>query len=140
MWTSRAAFQIICGIAASAVLTLASAAAQQTQPASKQPYGGGTPLDVIMHTKLWTDAPEMSGFVKAARPPEQSLNFISTGVGTEPKRPPLRNSTQIQQMEDELESAGARNEAAAGFRTRHFQAMATPKKKPAPATKTVSAH
>ena len=68
----------------------APAAAQQTQPTPKQPYGGGTPLDVIMHTKLWTDVPEMPAFVKAARPPEKSLDFIPTGVGTEPKRPPLR--------------------------------------------------
>ena len=33
-------------------------------------------------------------------------------------------------MEDELETAGARNEAAAGMRTRHFQAVSAIKKKP----------
>jgi hypothetical protein len=130
MWTSRAAFQIFCGIIAYAVLLLVPAAAQQTQPAPKQPYGGGTPLDVIMHSKLWTDVPRMPDFVRAARPPEKSLNYISTAIEKQPKRPPLRNSSQIQQMEDELETAGARNEAAAGMRTRHFQAVSAIKKKP----------
>lgn len=139
MWTSRAAFQIFCGMVCSTILMLAPVAAQQAQPAPQQPYGGGTPLDVIMHSKLWTDVPEMPDFVRAARPPEQSLQFIPTG-GTEPTRPPLRNSTQLQQMQDELENAGARNEAAAGLRTRHFQAVSAAKKKPAPAAKTVSAH
>jgi hypothetical protein len=141
MWTLRAAFQIVCGIVCSATLTLASAVAQQAQPAPQKPYGGGTPLDVIMHTKLWTDVPEMRDFVKAARPPEKSLDYIPTGVGTEPKRPPLRSSAQLQQMEDELENAGVRNEKAAGFRTRHFQVVSEAKKKPTPGakTKTVSA-
>ncbi|REF84215.1 hypothetical protein DES32_3062 [Methylovirgula ligni] len=141
MWTSRATFQILCGIACSATLTLAPAAAQQAQPAPKHPYGGGTPLDVVMHTKLWTDVPEMRDFVKAARPPEKSLDYIPTAIGTEPKRPPLRSSAQLQQMEDELENAGVRNETAAGVRTRHFQAVSAAKKKPAPPakTKTVSA-
>lgn len=141
MWTSRAAFQIVCGITCTAALTLASAAAQQAQPTPKQPYGGGTPLDVIMHTKLWTDVPQMRDFVRAARPPEKSLDYIPTGVGTEPKRPPLRTSAELQQMEGELENAGLRNEAAAGFRTRHFHAVSIAKKKPAPSakTKTVSA-
>ena len=123
-----------------ATLTLASAAAQQAQPAPKQPYGGGTPLDVIMHTKLWVDVPKMRDFVSAARPPEKSLDYIPTSVGTEPKRPPLRTSAQLQQMEDELENAGARNEKAAGLRARHFHTVAIPKKKPAPTVKTVSAH
>jgi hypothetical protein len=130
MWTSRAVFQIFCGIITYVVLFLVPAAAQQTQPAPKQPYGGGTPLDVILHSKLWTDVPRMPDFVRAARPPEKSLNYISTAIGKEPKRPPLRNSSQIQQMEDELETAGARNEAAAGMRTRHFQAVSATKKKP----------
>ncbi len=113
------------------ILTLGPAAAQQSQPATKpapQPYGGGTPLDVILHTRYWTDVPDMRDFVKAARPAEGSLQFTPTG-GTEPKRPPLRNATQLQQMQNELENAGAHSEQIAGFTTRHFQTVAPPPKK-----------
>lgn len=124
MWTSRAAFQFCCGMACWAVLASGPAAAQQAQAAqpAPQPYGGGTPLDVILHTKLWTDVPEMKPFVKAARPPENSLDYTPT-TGTEPKRPPLDTKVQLQEMEDELEKAGAHNEKLAHARTRYFRAV-----------------
>lgn len=93
-----------------------------------QPYGGGTPIDVIMHTKLWVDPPKMAPFVREARPAPDTLNYTPTS-GTEPKRPPLRTATDLQKMEDELESAGARNEAAGGLKTRHFQALSVKKSK-----------
>jgi hypothetical protein len=142
MWTSRTAFQICRGIALLGLLTAVPAQAQQAesaQPAAKpaaQPYGGGTPLDVIMHTKFWVDPPKMAPFVKASRPPAETLHYTPT-AGKEPKRPPLRNAAQLQQMEDELENAGAHNEAVAHEKVRHFQAVRIKKmKKPAAASQT----
>jgi hypothetical protein len=141
MWTSRTLFQIGLGIALSGLLTLASAQAQDadssqtpTWPAQapktkpKQPYGGGTPLDVIMHTKLWVTPPPMASFVRASRPPDASLDYQPTS-GKEAKRPALRNAAQLQELQDELEDAGAHNEAVTHAKVHHFQATA---KKPAP--------
>lgn len=138
MWTSRTAFQIGLGIALSGLLTLASAQAQDansfqtpTWPAqapkkkTPQPYGGGTPLDVILHNKLWVTPPPMASFVKASRPPEATLDYQPTS-GKDVKRPALRNATQLQQLEDELEDAGAHNETVTHAKVRHFQAV--PKK------------
>lgn len=143
MWTSRTAFQIGLGIALSGLLTLASAQAQQadssetyTWPAqapkkkAPQPYGGGTPLDVILHNKLWVTPPPMASFVQASRPPESTLDYQPTS-GKDVKRPALRNAAQLQQLQDELENAGAHNEAVTHAKVRHFQAVpakATPKK------------
>jgi hypothetical protein len=130
MWTSRAAFQLSWGLVIWGVLALAPAAAQQTQPAQPaQPYGGGTPLDVILHTRLWTDVPDMKPFVKAARPAESSLDYTPT-TAKEPTRPPLDTKAQLQQMEDDLENAGAHNEKVAGYKTHHFQATAVKKPNP----------
>src|SRR5579863_1696119 len=128
MWTSRAAFQLSWGLVCWGVLALGPVAAQQAQSSTpaQQPYGGGTPLDVLLHTKLWTDVPDMKPFVKAARPPEDSLDFTPT-TGTEPKRAPLDSKAQLQQMEDELENAGAHNEKMARARKHYFQAVAKPK-------------
>jgi hypothetical protein len=109
-------------------LTLAPALAQQAQPALKQPYGGGTPLDVILHTKLWTDVPQMKPFVRASRPPEASLDYTPT-TGSEPKRPPLLTKSELQQMDDQLENAGARNEKMARSKKHYFQAVAVKKPK-----------
>jgi hypothetical protein len=119
-------------------LTLASAQAQEadssqtpTWPAQApkkkmpQPYGGGTPLDVILHTKLWVTPPPMAPFVKASRPPEATLDYQPTS-GKETKRPALRNAAQLQQLQDELEDGGAHNETVTHAKIRHFQAV--PKK------------
>ena len=141
MWTSRTAFQIGRALALCGVFLLTPALAQDNSPESipdnrpphpapkppPQPYGGGTPLDVIMHSKFWVDPPQMAPFVREARPSTDTLNYTPTS-GTEPKRPPLRTTTERQQREDQLENAGAHNEAAAGFKTRHFQAQKRPKK------------
>ncbi len=83
-----------------------------------QPYGGGTPLDVFLNTKLWTDAPEAKPFVKATRPPEDTLHYQTTG-GKDIARPKLKTSAELQQMEDELERAGAAGDRAAGIKS-HF--------------------
>ncbi|HEY0146843.1 MAG TPA: hypothetical protein VGB93_12000 [Methylovirgula sp.] len=112
-------------------MTLASAQAQQadsSQPAPKktpQPYGGGTPLDVILHNKLWVTPPPMAPFVKASRPPEATLEYTPTS-GKEVTRPALRNAAQLQQLQDELEDGGAHNETLTHSKVRHFQAL--PKK------------
>ena len=90
-----------------------------------QPYGGGTPLDVILHTKLWVTPPPMAPFVKASRPPEATLDYQPTS-GKETKRPALRNAAQLQQLQDELEDGGAHNETVTHAKIRHFQAV--PKK------------
>jgi hypothetical protein len=83
-----------------------------------QPYGGGTPLDVLLNTKLWTNAPEAADFVKATRPPEDTLHYQSTG-GKDIARPKLKTSAELQQMQDELERAGAAADRAAGVKS-HF--------------------
>jgi len=132
MWTLRSAFQTFLGIVIWAPLILAPVAAQQAQPeaAQKQPYGGGTPVDVILHTRLWVDPPKMQPFVRAARPPENSLNYISTqSKSADPKRPPLRTASELEQVQNQLENAGAHAERAAGFKTRHFAAEANGKSK-----------
>jgi hypothetical protein len=142
MWTSRTAFQIGRALAFWGALMLTPAIAQDNSPESipenqpphpapkppPQPYGGGTPLDVIMHNKFWVDPPQMAPFVQHARPAADSLNYTPT-AGTEPKRPALRTAKDLQKMEDELEDAGARNEAAGGLKTRHFQALSVKKPK-----------
>ncbi len=97
---------------------------EQPKDASKppQPYGGGTPIDVFLNTKFWTDAPEAKPFVKATRPPEDTLHYQTTG-GNDIARPKLKTSTQLQQMEDELERAGAAGDRAAGIKS-HFHVEA----------------
>ncbi|MEW6437013.1 MAG: hypothetical protein AB1508_07565 [Pseudomonadota bacterium] len=144
MWTLRTAFQIGRALAFLGALALTPALAQENSPESipenqpgepavkpaPQPYGGGTPIDVIVHSKFWVDPPKMAPFVRKARPAPDSLNYTPT-AGTEPKRPALRTATDLQKMEDELENAGARNEAAGGLKTRHFQALSVKKPKKA---------
>ncbi|MFZ0558797.1 MAG: hypothetical protein WAN31_09935 [Methylovirgula sp.] len=90
----------------------------QGQNKPPQPYGGGTPLDVLLNTKLWTDAPEAKDFVKATRPPEETLKYQSTG-GKDIARSKLKSSAELQEMQDELERAGAAADRAAGVRS-HF--------------------
>ena len=99
--------------------------AQAPKKKTPQPYGGGTPLDVIMHTKLWVTPPPMAPFVKASRPPEATLDYQPTS-GKETKRPALRNAAQLQQLQDELEDGGAHNETVTHAKVRQFQAV--PKK------------
>ncbi len=138
MWTARTTLQIGLGIVLSGLLTLAAAHAQQgdsSQPPTwpeqapkkkaPQPYGGGTPLDVIMHTKYWVTPPPMASFVQASRPPEATLAYQPTS-GKDMKRPALRSAAQLQELNDELEDAGAHNETVTHAKSRHFHAV--PKK------------
>lgn len=109
----------------------------QPKPGSKQspqPYGGGTPLDVILNTRFWTDVPEAKDFVKATRPPEDTLEYQPT-AGKDIVRPKLRTSAELKDMEEELERAGVAADRAAGIKNRHFHVEA--KKTARTKTKTV---
>jgi hypothetical protein len=76
------------------------------------PYGGGTPLDVILNTRLWTDVPDAKGFVRDTRRSPDELEFQPTR-GTEYKRPKVRTKAELRSLQKELEQAGARNRARA---------------------------
>jgi hypothetical protein len=110
---------------------LASDAGQPTpKPAKpKKPYGGGTPLDVLLHTKLWETPPEAKPFVKETRAPDSTLHYQPT-IGADPARPKLLSKDQLQALQQELESGGARNEKAAGSKQKDFADV-----EPAPVSK-----
>lgn len=84
-----------------------------------KPYGGGSPLDVLLHTKLWEVPPEAKPFVKETRVPVDSLHYQPT-IGTDPARPKVLTKDQLQSLQGELEQAGAHNEKAAGVKTKDF--------------------
>jgi hypothetical protein len=88
-----------------------------------QPYGGGTPLDVILNTRFWTDVPEAKPFVKATRPPEETLQYQPT-AGKDVVRAKLKTSSELKAMEDDLERAGAAAERAAGVKKKNFHVEA----------------
>lgn len=154
MWSWRRIIQFLgcAGLAFGATCALAQQDAQQAQqsdaaqhsywdcvaplctyeapkPGDKnkepRPYGGGTPLDVILSTRYWTDVPEAKDFVKATRPPEDALQYQSTG-GKDISRPKPKTAAELQDMQDELERAGAAADRAAGIKS-HFHVE--PKKK-----------
>ncbi len=104
------------------------AAQQDTQTPQQpqkppQPYGGGTPIDVILNTRLWTDIPEAKEFVKATRPPDDTLEYQPT-AGKDALRPKPRTPAELKTMEDDLERAGAAAERAAGLKKRNFHVEA----------------
>jgi hypothetical protein len=94
---------------------------------TQRPYGGGTPLDVILNTRLWTEVPEAPDFVKQSRPPEGTLQYQTTG-GKDIPRPRLKTSAELQDMEEELDRAGAAADRAAGVKS-HFHVEAKKKTK-----------
>lgn len=109
---------------AAATATGAAASADPTKPPPKKPkpYGGGTPLDVLMSTKLWVSPPEEKEFVKETRPQPDTLHYQSTipAPGAEPVRPKLLNKDQLQALQQELEVGGALNERAADVKRKDF--------------------
>ena len=114
----------------------------QTTPAEKppKPYGGGSPLDVIMNSKLWETVPEAKDFVKASRPPDDALEYQPTQVfppsdETAPPPPKLHDSGELKSLEGELNVAGAHNEKAAGVKVKNFAAVKAAVKKEAKAIK-----
>ncbi len=95
----------------------------QTAPPAKpakppKPYGGGSPLDVLMHSKLWETPPEAKPFVKESRDPSSDLHYLPT-AGTDLERPKLLSSDQLKSLQGELEQAGAHNEKAAGVKKKN---------------------
>jgi hypothetical protein len=74
---------------------------------------GGSPLDTLMHTKIWADVPEAKEFVRDTRPPPDSLAYQPV-TGTDPERPKLRSKTELEALESELERAAAHNDKKAG--------------------------
>jgi hypothetical protein len=103
----------------------AQAPPQRAPQKPPQPYGGGTPLDVILNTRLWTDVPEAKDFVKATRPPEDTLQYQPT-VGQDVQRPKPRTAAELKAMEEELERAGAAADRAAGVKSNfHVEAKKT---------------
>jgi hypothetical protein len=87
--------------------------AQEKPAKPPKPYGGGTPLDVILHNKLWETPPEPKDFVRENRRPVDELNYQPT-VGSEPERPKTRSNDELKALQSELEGAETRNSVAAG--------------------------
>lgn len=134
MWLSPVYFKFLRSVSIVALMLCAALPAQAqespTQSADQKvpaappkkppkPYGGGSPLDVLLHTKLWETPPPVKPFVKASREPSRNLHYQRT-IGTDPNRPKLLSQDQLKAMQDELESAGARNEKAAGVKDKNF--------------------
>jgi hypothetical protein len=82
---------------------------------AQEAKGGGSPLDTLMHTKIWADVPEAKDFVRATRPPPDSLAYQPV-TGTDPERPKLRSKAELKALESELERAATHNDRKAGKR------------------------
>jgi hypothetical protein len=122
----------VCPVMAQEQPAAASSSGSQpeSKPASKpakppKPYGGGTPLDVILSTKLWVDPPKEKPFVEESRPAPSTLHYQPT-VGTDPKRAPLLDKSQLGAMQQDLEAGGAVNEKAAGVKKKNFADVVPP--------------
>jgi len=76
---------------------------------------GGSPLDTIMHTKIWADVPEAKDFVRQSRRPSDDLDYQPT-TGADPTRPTPRTKSELEALRSELETGIAQNEARAGRR------------------------
>ena len=66
----------------------------------------GSPLDTLMHTKIWPDVPEAKDFVRETRPPPDSLAYQPV-TGTDSERPKLRNKAELESLESELARAAS---------------------------------
>jgi hypothetical protein len=76
---------------------------------------GGSPLDTLMHTKIWADVPEAKDFVRETRPPPDSLTYQPV-TGHDPERPKLRSKGELDALANELERAASHNVRNAGKR------------------------
>lgn len=74
---------------------------------------GPSPLDTLMHTKIWADVPEAKDFVRETRPPPDNLTYQPV-TGTDPERPKLKSKAELEALESELELSTARNNKKAG--------------------------
>jgi hypothetical protein len=82
---------------------------------AQEAKAGGSPLDTLMHTKIWADVPEAKDFVREARPSPDSLAYQPV-TGTDPERPKLRSKVELEALESELEHAASHNDRNAGKR------------------------
>jgi hypothetical protein len=82
---------------------------------AQEAKAGGSPLDTLMHTKIWADVPEAKDFVRETRPPPDSLAYQPV-TGTDPERPKLRSKVELEALKSELERAAAHNDRNAGKR------------------------
>jgi hypothetical protein len=82
----------------------------------KKPFGGGTPIDVIVNNKLWVDPPEPKDFVRENRRPVEELKFQPT-VGLDPERPKTRTKDELKDLQSELEKAGLHKTKPDGTKT-----------------------
>jgi hypothetical protein len=82
---------------------------------AEEAKAGGSPLDTLMHTKIWADVPEAKDFVRETRPPPDSLGYQPV-TGTDPERPKLRSKVELEALKNELERAAAHNDRNAGKR------------------------
>lgn len=133
IWRVRPRFQLWRGVIIGVALICAplavaaqessgADASQSSHKATKtpQPYGGGSPLNVLMHAKLWETPPEPKPFVRESRQPMDSLSYQPTAQKKEPKRPKPLSLKQLQTLQGSLEHAGAHNERAGGVRDKKF--------------------
>jgi len=86
----------------------------EAEEAQKRPQPSGSPLDTLMHTRIWADVPEARDFVRENRPAEADLEYQPL-TGTDPERPKVKTKAEIEALQAELEGAGARNEKRAGL-------------------------
>lgn len=96
-----------CCVAAAALAGIYLAIGSLAQAQQAKP--GGSPLDTLMHTKLWADVPEAKNFVRGTRRPPDSLAYQPV-TGSEPERPKLRSKEELLALEGELSHAGALND------------------------------
>ncbi len=82
---------------------------------AQEAKAGGSPLDTLMHTKIWANVPEAKDFVRETRPPPDSLAYQPV-TGTDLQRPKLRSKAELEALESELERASSRNDRKAGKR------------------------
>jgi hypothetical protein len=115
----------LVAIAVALVATLPALAEDQAQPATKadstdkantpakpkKPFGGGSPLEVIMNNKLWTDEPKPQDFVIQNRRPVDELHYQPT-QGNDPERPKALNKDELKSLQSEMEAAQAHNTSA----------------------------
>ena len=94
----------------------------------KKPFGGGSPLEVIIHNKLWTDEPKPQEFVIQNRRPADELHYQPT-IGTDPERPKVLTNDQLKSLRSEMEAAQTHNaNALAGKPDPHPPVKPKPKK------------
>src|SRR3984893_10779793 len=82
---------------------------------AQEAKAGGSPLDTLMHTKIWADVPEAKDLVRETRPPPDGLAYQPV-TGTDPERPKLRSKAELEALESELTRGVSHNDRQAGKR------------------------